>query len=58
MTSNGRARRWLVAGGVAGLIATPRLTRLARDLVGRAGGDPEAPFRGAPCQSDPAKRGG
>jgi hypothetical protein len=46
----GRGRRWLFAGGLLGLAATPRLTRVTRDLLGRLGRDAEAPFRRAPCQ--------
>jgi hypothetical protein len=49
-TRRGRGRRWLYAGGLLGLAATPRLTRIARDLAGRLGRDAEEPFRRAPCQ--------
>lgn len=48
----GRSRRWLYAGGLLGLAATPRLARAARDVIGRLGRDPAAPFRRAPCQDE------
>lgn len=46
----GRGRRWLYAGGILGLAATPRIARAARDVFGRLGRDPAAAFRRAPCQ--------
>lgn len=48
----GRGRRWLYAGGILGLAATPRIARAARDLMGRLGRDPAAAFRRAPCQDE------
>ncbi len=64
--STGRRARWLVAGGVVGGLAlAPRIRRGAIALraratrLGRAGGDPVAAFREAPCyEHDRVSAGG
>lgn len=66
MTSDGSRRgRWILAGGILGLALSPgarragmgaraRLTRLVNGA-----GDPEAPFRQAPCyEHDRSAAGG
>lgn len=54
--SEGRRRgRWIVAGGLVGLALSPGARRLGMSVrahatrLGRVAGDPEAPFREAPC---------
>lgn len=55
MTDGGRRGRWIVAGGILGLAFSPGARRLgigARARLTRllnGAGDPEAPFRQAPC---------
>jgi hypothetical protein len=54
----GHGRRWLVAGGVVGLLLTPAAARYRRAATARAlrlrppAADPVAPFREAPCYAD------
>lgn len=53
--SQRRARRWVIAGGVVGLAASPSIVRAIRELRARSmraqrpGSDPIAGFRKAPC---------
>ncbi len=50
-----RRRRWLVAGGVLGLVISPAAAPYRQAIAARAlrlrrpGADPVAPFREAPC---------
>jgi hypothetical protein len=50
-----RRRRWLVAGGVLGLVLSPAAAPYRQAIAARAlrlrrpGADPVAPFREAPC---------
>lgn len=55
MTEGHRRGRWILAGGILGLALSPGARRLGMSArarttrLGRAAGDPEAPFREAPC---------
>lgn len=55
MTEGRHRRRWILAGGIVGLALSPGARRLGMGVraratrLGRQAGDPEAPFRGAPC---------
>ena len=55
MTEARRRGRWILAGGIVGLALSPGARRMGMGVraratrLGRAAGDPEAPFREAPC---------
>lgn len=50
-----RRGRWILAGGIVGLALSPGARRIGIGVraratrLGRPPGDPEAPFREAPC---------
>lgn len=54
MTQRG-GRRWLIAGGIVGLAASPTIVRAVREARARSsraerhGSDPVEAFREAPC---------
>ncbi len=55
MTEGRRRGRWILAGGLVGLALSPGARRMGMGVraratrLGRPPGDPEAPFREAPC---------
>jgi hypothetical protein len=65
VTEGRRRGRWILAGGILGLALSPGARRLGMSAraratrLGRAAGDPEAPFREAPCyEHDRSAAGG
>ncbi len=64
--TDGRGRgRWILAGGILGLALSPGARRIGMGVraratrLGRPAGDPEAPFRAAPCyEHDRSTAGG